>query len=578
MEACRYGHFEVVEYLLDQLEDEEKIKAAVNASDQYKNTPLKEALLKGNTRIISLLEQKGAISGRTEAELLEAALKCQSTKVESLLKKKPDINCRNRSGKTALMLASESGCHKVVEKLLEEDADINAKDHRAKTALILAAGSGHSQVVAALLDKGGADPNAGSRQGQSALIEATNNGHAKVVSKLLAKGANVNARDLSGATPLIVAVKEKETNIVKKLINDGKADIEATDMEGRTALFLAHLNGQISHIKAKNLKSKNTSTSGKLTDIEKILIKAGARAGWNEAELILAAYQSDKNWAKELIDEKTNVQAKDLENNTALLMAAKEGSTGIVQMLIHAGADADAMNLGRRTPLMEAAKSGHLDIIEVLTNIKSNVDIRDKNKDTALIEASRNGEIKIVTRLKDAGAQVNARNKKGETALIEAAKGGHLPVVQFLIDKGANAQESTISGRKPLMDAAEKGHMEILKFLLQHLKGKFNDPQKLKVEVNDMDLKGSTAWDLALANKHEDCLKELEAYGALNPEKRQVDNEILNKIVWIAPFGDRYHKLGCSFLDEARAKGLLKSKTIKQAELEGYIRCLRWES
>jgi ankyrin repeat protein len=62
------------------------------------------------------------------------------------------------------------------------------------------------------------------------------------VQVLLAKGADVNARDNTGGTPLILAAFEGRTNAVQILLAHG-ADVNAKDNKGETALMAAKRGG-----------------------------------------------------------------------------------------------------------------------------------------------------------------------------------------------------------------------------------------------------------------------------------------------------------------------------------------------
>jgi ankyrin repeat protein len=59
---------------------------------------------------------------------------------------------------------------------------------------------------------------------------------------MLEKGANVNAKGLGGATPLMMAVQAGSVKIARMLI-DRRADVNAKDDQGRSALTIAKTSG-----------------------------------------------------------------------------------------------------------------------------------------------------------------------------------------------------------------------------------------------------------------------------------------------------------------------------------------------
>lgn len=86
----------------------------------------------------------------------------------------------------------------------------------------------------------GADVMAIDNIGWTALIWASWNGDIEAVSLLLERGANVNDKDESDSTALIIASGnwDERTETVKLLLENG-ADIEAKNNEGKTAIMMA---------------------------------------------------------------------------------------------------------------------------------------------------------------------------------------------------------------------------------------------------------------------------------------------------------------------------------------------------
>jgi ankyrin repeat protein len=81
------------------------------------------------------------------------------------------------------------GNTKIVELLLEKGADVNAKDKDGNvTALIMAASNGHTETVKFLLERG-ADVNAKDNDGFTALKAARKAGHLDIVQLLKKAGA-----------------------------------------------------------------------------------------------------------------------------------------------------------------------------------------------------------------------------------------------------------------------------------------------------------------------------------------------------------------------------------------------------
>ncbi|QIW98450.1 hypothetical protein AMS68_003968 [Peltaster fructicola] len=99
--------------------------------------------------------------------------------VHALLACGADVNLSDRTGKTSLMVASESGCLAISQELLKHGAYVNSVDLDGSTPLLYATMKDHEDIIQLLLDAG-ADPNAINKYGQSALLVASLNGYRSV--------------------------------------------------------------------------------------------------------------------------------------------------------------------------------------------------------------------------------------------------------------------------------------------------------------------------------------------------------------------------------------------------------------
>ena len=119
------------------------------------------------------------------------------------------------------------------------------------------------------------------------LIEAVKNNDINRVNSILNNGkANINAKDRDGWTALIWASCKGDLEIVKLLVESG-ADIDAKDNDGWTALMRASWRGYLEIVQYLveigadiNIKNKDGKTALDWADIEEIkeiLRKAGAK-------------------------------------------------------------------------------------------------------------------------------------------------------------------------------------------------------------------------------------------------------------------------------------------------------------
>lgn len=175
-----------------------------------------------------------------------------------------DVNVKDASGLTALMVASGAGHARIVSFLLYNNADVNMIDEKGKTALMSASENGHCAVVRLLLGNNNIKINIQDEKGKTALILAVVNGHKEIVRLLLDRGADVNIQDENSYTALILASANGFSQIVGLLLEYG-ANVNIQDYSGNTALILAVANGYKDIVKlllAKNADPTLKNTSG----------------------------------------------------------------------------------------------------------------------------------------------------------------------------------------------------------------------------------------------------------------------------------------------------------------------------
>jgi ankyrin repeat protein len=170
---------------------------------------------------------------------------------------------------TPLMAAAGHGDLDAVNCLLAHGANVKVKTPTGFTALIAAALSGNAKVVALLLERG-ADPNAlcelerGIQQTPAGV--AASMGHADCLRLLMAAGADVNVQGGPfNHNALLGAATTASKETVHLLL--AKANVNATDWNGKTALDWAARRGETAIVKmlreAKAEQSKPLSPSDK---------------------------------------------------------------------------------------------------------------------------------------------------------------------------------------------------------------------------------------------------------------------------------------------------------------------------
>ena len=176
------------------------------------------------------------------------------------------------------------------------------------------------------------------------LREAVERGDLARIEQLIAQGADVNRRP----SLLLVALRPGYDRDVVQLLLENGADVDERSFWGYTTLYLA-------------VKHRDT-------ELVKILLAHGANvnAFGNSEVLYLAASNGDVAMAQLLIAKGADVSARNLYERTPLHVAAVKGRTSLAELLLANGADVNARDSRGKTPLRLATKRRRKDIVELL--------------------------------------------------------------------------------------------------------------------------------------------------------------------------------------------------------------------
>ena len=143
-----------------------------------------------------------------------------------------DLNLRTICGRTAAMFAVYHNHHDIVEYLKSlPDVDWNVKNIYGCSAIMVAVARGHAETLKVLLAIPTIDTNATDDKGRSiaqvAVKEANSSNRSLQCLELLANDIRVdwNAKDASGDTPIMYAVKKKSRDVFKILMKVPSIDI-----------------------------------------------------------------------------------------------------------------------------------------------------------------------------------------------------------------------------------------------------------------------------------------------------------------------------------------------------------------
>lgn len=209
---------------------------------------------------MSVEEVKKAISNgvninnkndRGETPLIQAIHLQDYDVVETLLEAGADVNARDCHGQTPLIVAVTRADIEMVRILLDMEPDIHVKDYHGYTALMWAKekktgnvrrGSGISWVKINKKTEKGIIPLLINAE----LSYAIDENDLETVKQAIKDGASVNEKNVCGIPPLCLAAWGHGNIEVVKALLQAKADIDAKDWDGNTALFYPR-NAEIAH-------------------------------------------------------------------------------------------------------------------------------------------------------------------------------------------------------------------------------------------------------------------------------------------------------------------------------------------
>lgn len=317
--------------------------------------------------------------------------------VQFLLKKKIDVNAKNKKGQSALMLGvrGEFDQPEIAKILIRNKADVNLRDNNNNTVLMFAISN--PKTVTVLLDSK-IDPAIQNNEGKTALA----------IAERLACYLGSNNQDLVQSAQLIRAAMGNKTprktlheavtlgytDQILEMIGE-KQDLNTLDKNGYSPVYCA--------VRGKNL------------ELLQILIRHGA----------------DVNICKQ-------------GNMTPFCYATSNEYIEIMRMLIKAGADIRTpyYSYGSYTsPMKEAlstygSRERNPEVVEILLDAGAGFESQIEKEDPPLLIAVRDSKPEIVKLLLDKGAPLF--NTKGlrdsEKSILDAAAWKNRQVIRDKID------------------------------------------------------------------------------------------------------------------------------------------------
>lgn len=443
-----------------------------------------------------------------QTEVVDAAMRGDSTEVLRLVQGGFDVKAGQADGATALHWAAYHGDAELTRQLLEAGADPAAVNRNGSTPLWLAANRGDAAVITALL-QGGADANEALPLGRRPLMLAARSGVIEAVQALLDHGADPNATESErGTSALMQAADQGHADVMQVLITSG-ADIaagsKAVFRDGRTAA-LGNSEDPRNMVRRQVIAVLCEEESPDIDLLRELVQEARNDNLFAEVAKMETPPALDDICGKIRMGNLGFVQAADGSTRfsddaqerqpdggelTALIYAARSGSIDAARVLLDAGADVNQTSRYGWSPLLAATQNRNYQMGKFLIDNGADVNLANKGGWTPLYLATDNrnleggdyptpkpdlDDLEFITLLLDKGAQPNARitestetrtvftnqwlDEDGATAFLRASQSGDLTLMKMLIERGADPTINTELGITPLAVAAGIGWVE----------------------------------------------------------------------------------------------------------------------
>ncbi|CDW74196.1 ankyrin repeat-containing protein [Stylonychia lemnae] len=275
---------------------------------------------------------------------------------------------------------------------------------------------------------------------------------------LLARNFNVNSENNNKQTPIFIAVKCKQIQNIKIIMEEDETAIYYKDKSGNYPIHVAAKAGSIECLKA-------------LCKIEKDYINI--QNGFHHLSPLMHAASYGRLEAVEfMVDKlKADINQVDKHDRNALLYAVRNGHTRIARFLITRGAYFNYPDDSLNYPFHYACAYGWLDCIKLLIRAGASISNANEWGFTPLIIAMMKGHKKIVDFLLDIdGIDVNSTDDKGRNLLCFSMmkfEEKTTDYVKHLIEqKGANPNQEDINKLTPfyyLLHAPYYSHKKSIK-------------------------------------------------------------------------------------------------------------------
>jgi ankyrin repeat protein len=289
------------------------------------------------------------------------------------------------------------------------------------------------------------------------LHREVNRGNTWRVREILNSGAEINAKDRSGFTPLMYALRSPAASgeLVELLLDSG-GEVAETTPDGTDCYLASVAIGGGDPIKLALVLDRGANPH--------YMRKHGYDAMLDAAYGLYANRdQRSLEVLKMLIARGVALNTVSSYRESALRVLSRWGRFAGVKLLLDAGADETQLAW---TPLHRAVALGSLNDVKTLVESGANLEALDWHERTPWLVAVKCGYLEKARYLIDQGADFTATGKNGTSPLNLAIESFHIPTLEWLIELGISLESSAECCRTPLMIAVEADNADAVNVLV----------------------------------------------------------------------------------------------------------------
>lgn len=506
--AARFGRLDIAHLLLERGAQRDP------ASVSNDRTPLMHAVLMGHIEIARVLLDYGADATKTDRHgnsivmlALQGDVMPRNNQQESdveedarlgmvqmLVKHGAPPTLSNLEGQSPRQLATEEGLSRIAAFL-----KLCQPSEMRTTPLLARQQTLHVSVdtseffeavergdVPQVLEQIDSMLHARDSRGLTPLLVAAKNDQLEILQLCLSRGANLSVRDDATArSALHFAASAGSAGAVRLLLSEG-ADVGMKDAKGLTPIDTAVASGHadiVEELYSSNATVRNISTIDRQTIWHRAVHSGSADVVRFLVQLTTSDITDNSDGTS--VNVPPDVNALDRSGYSALHTASCSGMVEAIALLLSAGADPNILTKVPRSVVPAEKQSGIEAEEEPTPEDKS--EIKPPNsfrKECALHLAVLNDHYDAVelllrqTKLSDNPVQVDIRNDHYQTPLLVAVACGYSNIAVLLLDSGADIEASAPSGISPEVDevagqtslfvATMHGHEKLVKTLLEY--------------------------------------------------------------------------------------------------------------